>query len=117
MNLPTQIPSCFVVFILFTTPICEGTISMANAKFVQGKVVATSHRTIQPLSKIRCVEKCLEEGRNGMCRVAGYNKGTKACNLSVDSQNDVVDIADEMSGVFFMGNYIIRLIVNAYLHS
>jgi len=101
MILPTQIPYCFAVFVLFTKSICETSIATTSAQFAKRKVVATSYKTIQSLSKIQCVEKCFEEGRNGMCNVAGYNKRTKECYLSVDSPQDVLDVTDEMAGVFF----------------
>jgi len=40
-----------------------------------------------------------------MCNVDGYNKeDTATCQLSVDSQQDVVDVTDEMSGVFYMND-------------
>lgn len=104
------VPLCVGVFILLTTSICEGTFLTTNAQFNKGKAVATSYKTIQPMSEIQCVVRCFEEGRNGMCRVAGYNKGTNGCYLSVDTPQDVQDVADEMAGVFFMndGAYSIR---------
>ena len=47
-------------------------------------------------------EKCFEEGKKGACSVAGYNKATKVCYLSTDSEDEVVDVADELSGVFIL---------------
>ena len=46
-----------------------------------------------------------------MCTIAGYNKATQTCFLSVDDPLDVLDTTDEMAGVFFYdrnlaGNYI-----------
>ena len=55
---------------------------------------------MQPFSAIQCLKKCFEEGRQGMCSVAEYNKATATCQLSVDSHQDVIDVADEMTGVF-----------------
>ena len=36
-----------------------------------------------------------------MCTVAGYNKATQTCYLSVDEPQTVLDTDDEMSGVLF----------------
>ena len=47
----------------------------------------------------------MEEGRQGVCNVAGYNATSQKCQLSVDRQQDVVDVEDEMSGVFVIGSY------------
>jgi len=70
--------------------------------FIERKAVATSHTSLQQYSKIQCVKKCFEEGRKGACSVAGYNRATKVCYLSTDSQDEVVDVADELSGVFII---------------
>jgi len=81
-----------------------------TAQFIKGKAVTTFNKTFQPFSEIQCVKKCYEAGKEDMCSVAGYNKTTKACYTNVDTQQDVVDVADEMSGVFFMtdGEYSMR---------
>ena len=98
-----QLPTCAAIFIICTTSICGATILTTN--FTNGKAVATSHKTLQPLTDIRCVRECFQEGRKGMCNVDGYNKeDTATCQLSVDSQQDVVDVTDEMSGVFYMND-------------
>jgi len=102
MHSPTQKPLHVVVFILFTSSICGATIVTTSAMFAKGKAVSTSHTTLQPYSKIQCAEKCYEEGQNGRCSIAGYNKALKACYLSLDSVQDLVNVADEMSGVFYM---------------
>jgi len=70
------------------------------ASNVKGKTVATSYLTSQSLSKIRCVEKSYKEGKQGKCIVAGYNKASKICRLSMDSVEDLLDIANDSSGVF-----------------
>jgi len=87
--------------ILFTSSICGATLLTTYAMFAKGKAVLTSHTTIQPYSKIQCAMKCFEEGQNGGCSVAGYNKTLEACYLSLDSLQDVVEVADEMSGVLY----------------
>jgi len=71
-----------------------------SAAFIRGKTVATSHTSLQKYSKAQCVKKCFEEGKKGACSVAGYNKATKVCYLSTDTEADVLDVADELSGVF-----------------
>jgi len=83
-------------------------ISLSNANtqsvttmFTEKKCVATSHTTLQKISKIKCVEKCNQERQNGRCTLAGYNKATKTCYLSVDDPQDVLDTTDDMTGVFF----------------
>jgi len=97
-----HLPTCAAIFIICTTSVCGATILTTN--FTNRKAVATSHKTIQPLTDIQCVRECFQEGRKGMCNVAGYNKDTATCQLSVDSQQDVVDATDEMSGVFYMND-------------
>jgi len=62
----------------------------------------SSHTTLQPYSKTQCAEKCYEEGQNERCSIAGYNKALKACYLSLDSLQDVVEVADEISGVLYI---------------
>jgi len=104
MHLPTQMQLYIAVLCFLTLPKCEATILTASANFTKGKAVLTSHTTIQPYSKIQCAEKCFDEGRNGRCTVAGYNKALKACYLSIDAEENVLDVADEMSGVLYMKN-------------
>lgn len=81
---------------------CGAQIQDVNTQFVGRKIVATSHLILQQYSKIKCVKKCHEENLKGLCNVAGYNKTTQTCYISVDSQQDVLDVADDMAGVFFM---------------
>jgi len=73
-------------------------------EFTKSKVVATSHRTYQRYSEMQCVKKCYDERKNNMCNSAGYNKTSKVCSLSIDSQADLVDVADDMAGVFVMND-------------
>ena len=104
MHSPTQIhvSFCVAVFAFFTSSMCGATVLTASANLTKGKAVSTWHTTIQPYSEIQCVRQCFEEGQNGRCSVAGYNQSLKACYLSVDTEQDVVDVTDEMSGVFYM---------------
>jgi len=80
---------------------CTATIQSVTTRFTEKKTVATSHTTLQKISKIRCVEWCNKERKNEMCTVAGYNKATQTCYLSVDEPQTVLDTDDEMSGVLF----------------
>jgi len=93
-----------VAVLLFTASICEATLLSTTAQFTKGKVVATSYKTIQPFSEVQCVTKCFEDGRKGMCYVAGYNKVTSTCYLSVDREQDVLDVEDDMTGVFYINH-------------
>ena len=92
-----------ILIILLSTLI----LSSANKQgiyttFTKGKAVASSHTNLQQCSQIQCVRKCFEEGKKGACSVAGYNKATKVCYLSTDSEDAIVDVADDLSGVFLV---------------
>ena len=84
-----------------TINLCTATIESVMTRFTEKKCVATSHTTLQKISKIKCVERCNKERQNGRCTLAGYNKATKTCYLSVDDPQDAQDTQDEMAGVFF----------------
>jgi len=71
------------------------------ARFTEKKRVATSHTTLQKISKIKCVERFNKERESGRSTLAGYNKATKTCYLSNEDPLDVLDTNDEMTGVFF----------------
>jgi len=93
------VKSSLILFLVIS--LCNANIDSVTTLFTEKKCVATSHTTLQKISKIRCVEKCNQERQNGMCTLAGYNKATKTCYLSVDDPQDVLDTTDEMTGVFF----------------
>jgi len=76
-------------------------IQIVITRFTEKKIVAKSHTTLQKISKIRSVERCNKERQNGMCTIAGYNKATQTCFLSVDDPQDVLDTTYDMAGVFF----------------
>ena len=86
---------------LMTIALCMATIQSVKTNFTVGKKLSTSYATLQKISKIRCVERCAEDKQTGACKLAGYNKATKTCYLSVDGPQDVLDTTDEMFGVFF----------------
>jgi len=81
--------------------LCNANIQSVTTMFTRKKCVANSHTTLQKISKIKCVEKCNQERQKGRCTLAGYNKATKTCYLSVDDPQDVLDSTDDMTGVFF----------------
>ena len=89
------------IVLLVTVTMCTATIQSVTTKYIEKKTVATSHTTLQKISEIKCVERCNKERKNGMCTVAGYNKATQTCYLSVDKPQTVLDTDDEMSGVLF----------------
>jgi len=90
------------LFILLgTVSFCTATVQSVMTAFTEKKTVATSHTSLQKLSNIQCVERCNKERKTGGCTMAGYNKTTKTCYLSVDDPQDVLDTTDEMTGVFF----------------
>jgi len=80
---------------------CVATIQSVTTKFTEGKILSTSYTTLQKMSKIQCVERCNKEKQTGGCTLAGYNKATRSCFLSVDGPQDVLDTTDEAYGVFF----------------
>ena len=90
----------FTVVILSIIALSHADFQDFFATFLKRKTVATSYLTLERFSKVQCAEKCYKEGKQGRCRIAGYNKGSKVCRLSMDSQQDVLDIADDSSGVF-----------------
>ena len=71
-----------------------------KATFISNKTVSTRYLQVTPMSKLQCVEKCYTEGKHGRCVIAGYTNATQSCHLSMDSQQDVVDVPDESVGVF-----------------
>jgi len=81
---------------------CGALLIEKDTRFVERKCVGSSRMTLQHFSKIKCVQKCHEESTKGLCNVAGYDKATKTCYLSMDSHQDVLDVVDDMSGVYFM---------------
>jgi len=90
----------FAVVILATVSKSNAELQDYIATFKKGKTVATSYLTIERISKVQCADKCYKEGKQGRCRIAGYNKNTKVCRLSMDNQCDILDFADDSSGVF-----------------
>ena len=92
---------------LVTIAISTATIHHVGTRFTEKKRVVTNHTTLHNISDILCVRKCLNERQNGMCTLAGYNKATQTCYLSVDDPHYALNSPDEMAGVFFYEGLII----------
>ena len=108
------------IMFLLTISMCNADIQSVTTTFTEMKSVATSHTTLQGISKIKCVEKCDKERQNGNCTLAGYDKRTKTCYLSDDDPMNVLDTEDKMIGVFFYEQYmtgILCLDQKIYLNS
>jgi len=91
-----------LVFLVLIIAACVALIIENDTRFVNRKCVGSSRMTLRHYSKIRCVQKCHEENTKGLCNVAGYDKATKTCYLSMDRPQDVLDVDDDSSGVYFM---------------
>jgi len=95
-----KLMAAVTVVIVATVFLTYADIEEFMVTFLKRKTVATSYLTLERFSKVQCAEKCYKEGKQGRCRIAGYNKDTKTCRLSMDSQQDVLDFPDDSSGVF-----------------
>jgi len=90
------------VVILMTIALCSTNIQEMRTQFVKNKLLSTIYATRQSISQLQCVQWCSTERKSGKCRIAGYNKLSKACMLSMDYQYNLLNEADETTGVFFM---------------
>lgn len=112
-----------VVITIFTFileySLCMATVQTTATHFIKGKTVATSYKTLQSYSKIKCVEKCFAEKRQNRCSIAGYNKVTKTCFLSNDGQQDLLDANEEFGVMLFSGmfSYECNIAQNTYIRS
>ena len=91
------------VVILMTIALCSADIQEVNTQFKTNKVLSTSYATKQHISKLNCVQWCSRERKIGKCKIAGYNKHAKECSLSMDNIEDTLDIANEMTGIYVIG--------------
>jgi len=94
--------------ILSTFALCGATLQI-SATFIAGMSIATNYTALRPYSEIQCAAKCFEEGRYNRCRVAGYSRETHTCYLSLDSLQDVSDVADQNIGVLILQGITIVL--------
>ena len=88
------------LLLVITVALTRATIEEVRATFVAQRQVTNSHAVLPDYSMIQCVRACLSEGQKGMCNVAGYNKVTQTCYLSMDDPQDVVSVGDKNIGVF-----------------
>jgi len=86
-----------VILLFVVISVCNASIQSVTTSFITKKRVATSHTTLQKISKIHCVERCNREIQNGRCTLAGYHKANKTCDLSVDDPQNVSNTTDEIS--------------------
>lgn len=110
-----EIVAIFVVVFLAIVPHSQADFEQFSVTFVGGKTVTTNYLTLERFSIVQCVEKCYNEGKNGRCSVAGYNRATQTCRLSMDSEQDVEDIPDASNGVFiFQGTLELNAVLQLY---
>jgi len=95
----TKIAALVAIVVLMTIALCSADIQVVRTQFVKNKVLVTSYATKQHISKLNCVQWCSRERQLGKCKIAGYNKYAKACNLSMDNPDDALDVDDEMTGI------------------
>ena len=91
-----------VIVILMTIALCLADIQEVRTQFVKNKVLSSSYATKQNISKLKCVQWCSRDRQMGKCKISGYNKYAKTCSLSMDNKEDLIDVADEMIGVYVM---------------
>jgi len=90
------------VVILVTIALCSADIQEVRTQFVKKKVLSTSYATKHHISKLNCVQWCFRDRQMGKCQIAGYNKYAKTCSLSMDNPENLLDVADEITGVYVM---------------
>jgi len=95
-----KLMAAFAVVIVLTVSQCNANFQEFRASLMPRKTVATSYLTLERYSHMRCVEKCYAEGKQGRCTIAAFNKATRSCRLSMDSQCDILDTSDDSSGVY-----------------
>jgi len=106
----TEKSTIVAIAFLITLGVCSANIQEVRTQFVTNKLLSTSYDTRQPISGINCVQWCFEERQTGKCKTAGYNRYAKSCSLSMDNPNDLLDVVDAMTGVFFIGDYLFNCI-------
>ena len=94
----------FAAVFLLPIAFCSADIQKVTTQFITNKVLSTSYATKQHISKLKCVEWCSRDRKMGKCKMAGYNKYSKSCSLSMDNPEDALDVTDEMTGVFVIGD-------------
>jgi len=110
------------VVIFITIALCSAKKQEVRMQFVRNKVLFTSYATKLNISELNCARWCARDKQVGKCKMAGYNKHSKSCSLSMDNPEDALDVADERTGVFVIkqveGNihccYNVKRAPNAY---
>jgi len=87
---------------LMTIALCSTNVEEMRTQFLNNKLLATSYATKQPISQLHCVQWCSRDRHSGKCRIAGYHKSSKMCQLSMDFQFYLLNVADETTGIFLM---------------
>jgi len=90
------------VVTLVTIALCSADIQEVRTQFVKNKVLSTSYATKHNISKLNCVQWCFRDRQMGKCKIAGYNKYAKTCSLSMDNPENLMNVVDEMTGVYVM---------------
>jgi len=107
----TEKAATVAIVFLMTIAICSTTIQEVKTNFVQNKLLSTSYATKQPSSQLYCVQLCSRDKQFGKCRIAGYNKSSKECKLSMDYPHTLLNVDDARNGVFFYGKRYILLLI------
>jgi len=97
-----KLMAAFAVVIVLTVSQCNANFQEIRASLMPRKTVATSYLTLKRYSRMRCAEKCYAEGKQGRRTIAAFNKASSSCRLSMDSEQDVVDIPDDSSAVYII---------------
>jgi len=111
MSMESVAKTAIVFLWLFS--LCLANIETMQTQVAKGKKVKTSYKTLQSYSKIKCAETCFDEKRQNRCSVAGYNKVTRTCFLSNDSQHDLHDANEEFGVILYAEG---MLATNKILH-
>jgi len=98
----TEKAATVAIVFLMTIALCSTTIQEVRTQFLKNKVLASSYATKQPISQLHCVEWCSRERQVGKCRIAGYHRSAKMCQLSMDYPYTLLNVANEMTGVFLI---------------
>ncbi|WAR30366.1 hypothetical protein MAR_032908, partial [Mya arenaria] len=61
-----------------------------TAKVFNGQEVSSYTSSIPSVSLITCGSTCFSRKRNGMCNICGYDKVSKTCFLSDDSEDEII---------------------------
>lgn len=97
----TRVPFVLLV-ILSMMALANAGQTQTIGEFVPFKSVATSHTTLENYSKSKCLSRCKIAAGQGMCTLAGYNRDTKTCKLSLDTEGSLLTVQDANIGVIYL---------------